>query len=281
MHCNSMPRFARSVLPILVVAGCAKSEQPPEQAPAQAAAPPTVHVVATDYAFQAPDTLPGGLTTLHLMNQGKEPHHLTIMQLAEGQTAADLAKMMSGPPPAGVVFIGGPNPAMPGGSAESTVNLKPGRYAMFCAIPSPDGKPHVMKGMIRELTVTAATTAVAEPVADVTLKLADYSFELSSPLTAGHHVIRVEDVGPQPHELVLVKLDSAKTVQQMLQWTEKMQGPPPGAFLGGVSLLSMGEAAFITLDLTPGDYGLICFFPDAKDNKPHFMHGMVKQITVM
>jgi hypothetical protein len=90
----------------------------------------------------------------------------------------------------------------------------------------------------------------------------------------------VENAGPQPHELVLVKLDSAKTVQQLVQWTEKMTGTPPGAFLGGVTMLSVGEVAFIPLDLTPGEYGLICFYGDAKDGKPHFMHGMMQQITV-
>jgi hypothetical protein len=25
----------------------------------------------------------------------------------------------------------------------------------------------------------------------------------------------------------------------------------------------------------------MCFFPDAKDMKPHFMHGMMKQVNVM
>ena len=27
-------------------------------------------------------------------------------------------------------------------------------------------------------------------------------------------------------------------------------------------------------------YALICFYPDAKDGKPHVMHGMLKEITV-
>ena len=278
---QSLLQHSRHLLPLLAALACAKAEKAPEQAPAQAAAPPTVHVIATDYAFNAPDTLASGLTTFHLMNEGKEPHHLTLMQLPEGQTAADLPKLMSGPPPANLIFLGGPNPAMPGASAEATVNLKPGHYVMFCGIPSPDGKPHVMKGMARELTVTASTTTVAEPASDVTLKLADYSFEPSTPLTSGHHVVRVENAGPQPHELVLVKLDSAKTVQQLVQWTEKMQGPPPGTFLGGITMLSVGEVGFIPLDLAPGEYGLICFYGDAKDGKPHFMHGMIKQITVM
>ncbi len=269
----------RYLLALVAGAACAKGEKT-EQAPVQAAAPPTVHVTATDYAFTAPDTLPAGLTTIHLMNEGKEAHHLVLLRLQEGQTIADFQKMMAGPPPTGMMLVGGPNPAIPAGSAEATINLKPGNYVMFCVIPGPDGQPHVMKGMVRPLTVTASTTTVAEPVADVTLKLSDYAFDFSTPLTAGHHVIRVEDAGPQPHELVLVKLDSAKTVEQFAQWTEKMTGPPPGTFLSGVTPMTAGEAAFITVDLTPGSYGLLCFFPDSKDNKPHLMHGMIKQITV-
>src|SRR5262249_45465843 len=75
--------------------------------------------------------------------------------------------------------------------------------------------------------------------------------------------------------------EPGKTVEQFVQWTEKMQGPPPGSFLAGVAPMSAGEASFITLDLSPGEYGLICFFPDSKDMKPHFMHGMMKQGTVM
>jgi hypothetical protein len=34
------------------------------------------------------------------------------------------------------------------------------------------------------------------------------------------------------------------------------------------------------VDFTPGDYGMVCFAPDLKDGKPHFVHGMVQQITV-
>ena len=37
---------------------------------------------------------------------------------------------------------------------------------------------------------------------------------------------------------------------------------------------------FITADFQPGRYALLCFIPDAKDGKPHFVHGMAKEITV-
>jgi hypothetical protein len=44
--------------------------------------------------------------------------------------------------------------------------------------------------------------------------------------------------------------------------------------------MAKGAAAYVTIDFTPGDYALVCFLPDAKDGKPHFTHGMVKQIHV-
>ena len=37
---------------------------------------------------------------------------------------------------------------------------------------------------------------------------------------------------------------------------------------------------YATIDFAPGEYGMICFFPDAKDGKPHFMHGMIRQFSV-
>jgi uncharacterized cupredoxin-like copper-binding protein len=234
-------------------------------------------VTATDYAFQAPDTLPSGVTTFHLMNEGKEAHHVVLvkMPLAEFQKAN-----LAGPPPADLVVMGGPNAAMPGGTAEATVDLLPGSYTIVCFIPSTDGKPHVMKGMARALEVTQGTSTAAMPAADITVKLTDYAFEITGPLTAGRHVVRVEDVGPQMHELVFVKLEPGKTVQEMAAWLEKPEGPAPGALINGASPMTPGMANTTTVDLTPGDYGLICFVSDSKDGKPHIAHGMVKQITV-
>jgi len=270
---------ARLMLPALVLAACAKTEPPAEQAAAapQPAAPAIVHVTATDYAFQAPDTLPSGVTTFHLMNEGKEAHHVVLvkMPLAEFQKANP-----GSPPPADLVVLGGPNAAMPGGIAEATVDLAPGSYTMVCFIPSTDGTPHAMKGMARGLEVTQGTSTATMPAADITVKLTDYAFEITGPLTAGHHVVRVEDAGPQMHELVLVKLEPGKTVQQMAAWLEKAEGPPPGTLINGASPMTAGVANTTTVDLTPGDYGLICFVSDAKDGKPHIAHGMFKQITV-
>jgi hypothetical protein len=275
MRMRGLPRL---ILPALLLAACGKTEPPAEQA---AAAPPPapnmVHVTATDYAFQAPDTLPSGVTTFHLMNEGKEPHHVVLLKLP----FADLQKVnLAGPPPPDLVVLGGPNAAPPGGTAEATVDLIPGSYTMVCLIPGADGKPHMMRGMARPLVVTQGSSTAAMPVADITVKLTDYAFEVTGPLTAGRHVVRVEDAGPQMHELVFVKLEPGKTVQQMVAWLEKPEGPPPGSLVNGAAPMTVGVVNTTTVDLSAGDYGLICFVSDSKDRKPHFAHGMIKQITV-
>ncbi|HKV52259.1 MAG TPA: hypothetical protein VJO52_13790, partial [Gemmatimonadaceae bacterium] len=118
------------------------------------------------------------------------------------------------------------------------------------------------------------------PNADATVTLADYSFTTAAPFTAGHHVIRVTNAGPQPHEIVLVKLEPGKTAKDFAQWAESMKGPPPGALAGGVAAFAPGDTVYFPADLTPGSYAFICFVPDSKDGKPHLAHGMMQDFVV-
>jgi uncharacterized cupredoxin-like copper-binding protein len=154
---------------------------------------------------------------------------------------------------------------------------------MICLIPSPDGVPHLMKGMVQPFQVTGTLdVAVVLPAADDTVRLADLGFEQSHPLTAGAHVIRVENGAQQPHELVLLQLGTGKKVADFARWatTGGMKGPPPAMPVGGVTVIEPGASGTFTANLAPGNYGLICFVPDAKDGKPHLAHGMMKDITV-
>jgi uncharacterized cupredoxin-like copper-binding protein len=141
--------------------------------------------------------------------------------------------------------------------------------------------PHIAKGMMKPLTVTPVANAnMTEPTADVTMTLSDYAFAFSKPLAPGRQMIKVENVAAQPHEVVLVQLDSGKTLEDLGKWVQDFKGPPPGKPLGGIPAFMPGKNTYFEVNLTPGTYGLICFVPDAKDRKPHFMHGMSQQITV-
>jgi uncharacterized cupredoxin-like copper-binding protein len=244
-----------------------------------------VTITAKDYSFDAPARLPAGATTMHLVNQGKELHHAQLVRLEDGKTMEDLAQVLKnpGPPPSWIKFVGGPNAVAPGGKANATSVLEPGRYAYLCFVFGPDGVIHAAKGMMQPFEVTGEVTAAkAElPAAEVTIKMADYTFEPTKPLTPGRHTIRVENAGPQPHELALLKLAPGKNVEDFALWAEGgMKGPPPAEPIGGIVFLDQGGSGTFTADLTAGDYGLICFVPDAKDGKPHLAHGMMKTIKV-
>jgi plastocyanin len=249
---------------------------------AGAGAASVVTITATDFAFDAPAEVPGGLTTIRLVNQGPSLHHVQLIKLDEGKTVDDMVAALKagGPPPKWASMAGGPNPPEPGSTSNVTMQLEPGNYAMVCFVPAADGMPHVMKGMMRPLKVTGPSRAAAEPASDVTVNLVDYDFQLSQPLTAGRHTIRIENGGGQPHELAILHLKPGKTPEDFGKWGEKPVGPAPAALLGGVSAIMPGTHVFVTADLPPGDYAFICFVPDMKDGAPHFTHGMAKKFTV-
>jgi uncharacterized cupredoxin-like copper-binding protein len=243
----------------------------------------TVTVTARDFAFDAPATIPAGVTTIHLVNQGKEIHHVQVLKFEQGKTLSDFMAVLKGggPPPAWAIEVGGPNAPAPSAEANATLTLDAGDYAFVCLVDTPDHVPHIMKGMARSFTVNPATGVIAaEPTPDATVILSDYSFTLSKPLTAGTHTIKIENTGAQPHEIEIVRLDSGKTVDDVLKWAATYKGAPPATPVGGMSGIAPGRHGFFTVDLPAGEYGLICFYPDMKDGKPHFMHGMKQQFKI-
>ncbi|HEX6644236.1 MAG TPA: hypothetical protein VF037_06145, partial [Gemmatimonadales bacterium] len=260
----------RSLLPLsLLVAGAL--------ACATDAEPNVMTVTARDFAFEAPDTVAAGLTTIRLQNQGPEFHHVQLIRLEDGHTHAEFFEaLQGGPPPAWVREVGGPNTPMPGGTSEATLTLEPGNYVIVCFIPSPDGVMHVAKGMSHPFVVgggDAAARPAAAPAPDVVATLTDYDFTFSDSLRAGRQVVRVRNDAAQPHEMFIVRLNEGVTPDQFASWVETQDGPPPAEPIGGTTAIANGLSNDLELDLAPGEYLLICFVPDASDGRPHLAHG--------
>ena len=246
----------------------------------------TVH--AKDFSFDAPESVPAGWTTFHLINDGPNFHHIQLVRLDSGKTAQDLDAAMKnpGPPPRWAVFVGGPNAPSPGSSSDATLNLTPGNYVLLCMVDIPAHVPHAAKGMVRPLTVTAASgTPAAEPNADVTISESDYKFDIPATISAGNHTFKVVNSGPQPHEVEIIRLAPGKTMKDFGEfmakaYADKVDGPPPGDGIGGITAMIPGATEYFTANMTPGNYVMICFVPDGKDGKPHSDHGMVKEFTI-
>jgi uncharacterized cupredoxin-like copper-binding protein len=255
--------------------------------PAQPA-PQVLTITAMDYAFRAPATVPAGVTTVRLVNRGTQLHHVQLNRLEDGRTVQDMLREWKPgvPTPSYMTGDGGPTAAMGGQTLEGVVVLQPGRYALICWVPAPDGQLHVHKGMFTQLEVAGNEPVTATPPvlprADVTITMLDYGYHVPA-MRAGRRVIRVFNAGPQAHELVMVRLAPGHTARHAAEWAERGQtGTAPGAMIGGVAALTPGGVAQFTATLTPGEYALICFVPDQRDGRghPHTARGMIRQLSI-
>ncbi|WP_447983992.1 hypothetical protein [Nitrospira sp. Nam74] len=253
------------------------------------AAPPTdpapVVFEAHDYGFTGPDRIPAGVTSVQIVNQGQDLHHIQLIKLLQGKTAADFSAALKADPsrvPQWAKFIGGPNAVVPGGKSVATMNLMEGNYLLICIIPDKQGVPHMALGMQKALSVKGGKSAlVSEPKAGTTITLRDFEFALSQPITSGMHTIEVMNHGTQPHEVVVVQLAPGASALDFVKAVEPGgSGPPPGKPIGGLVGIETGDHAFFTAQFEPGRYGLICFFPDAATSQPHFARGMTTEFTV-
>ena len=106
-----------------------------------------------DHAFQAPDTVPAGLTMITLENLGALRHEVIVARLKEGRALADMMAGKTLPERLamqdailGMVFAEA-GQRSPG---RLVADLSPGRsYVLICAVTDPPGTPpHSQQGMV-------------------------------------------------------------------------------------------------------------------------------------
>jgi hypothetical protein len=123
-----------------------------------------VRVVSSDYALQAPDSVPAGVTEFVVENRGRVPHEMVIGLLRTGMGSREMVaaarenvrlrvlsdRYLTGPP-YGAIF------AWPGATSAGrmTVDLRKGeRYALLCTLrDSTEAPQHAALGMVRVLSV--------------------------------------------------------------------------------------------------------------------------------
>lgn len=248
----------------------------------------SIDFVAMDYAFRGPASVTAGMHSITLRNTGTRLHHVQLYRLEEGKRLSDLFpilyrnKGIAGAP-SWAVPAGGPSAALPGQTIRVRQALAPGRYAAICWIPAPDGQLHFMKGMMMEFEVVAPTGSArtAEPVANLRATLREYSVNFDAAPSAGRHTIRIENAGRQAHEFLLVRLAPGKSVDDVAHWSERGQeGASPVEEWSGVAGLRPGGVAWLDVNLRRGSYAIFCLSPDARDGRPHLLHGFRMTFTV-
>lgn len=137
-----------------------------------------VEVSMVDFDFAMPETVPAGPAVWKVSNDGMQPHHVVLFGVPDGTTedefmTALMAEMgpppdaaspeamdgmdMASPAPGGlnpedVTEAGGTMIVSAGLATWVELDLAPGTYVAVCFLPTPDGTPHVMLGMVQLFT---------------------------------------------------------------------------------------------------------------------------------
>ena len=117
-------------------------------------------IVATDFAFDAPDSVPAGKVEFQLENAGKQPHVAIFVELLKGKTVDDVVNYIEenglrGRPPSWARLVRKAEGfAKPGNTTTFSGTFTPGTYAMLCPVPDKETKKaHAELGMTAGLTV--------------------------------------------------------------------------------------------------------------------------------
>jgi uncharacterized cupredoxin-like copper-binding protein len=137
----------------------------------------------------------------------------------------------------------------------------------------------ILSGCVAAASSQATTGA---PIPEITIQAADYSFEAPAQIEAGPVKINLVNNGQEPHHAQIVRLNDGVTPEQL---QTALQEDPVAALalaiaVGGPGVIDPGLSSQVTLELSPGQYVLLCFVP-GHDGVPHLAKGMVRPIEVV
>lgn len=269
-----------------------------------------VEIIASDYAFEAPEEIQSGWTKIRFINEGEQFHLLLFSRMPVGKnidnylteagipynklwylirdgkaTPEKMKESMEEIPDwfNEVKFMGGAGLVMPGGEAETTINLPPGYYVLECYAKTEEGEIHFMEGMARPILVTDSSSGVLPPKADIFVTIENDNMKVQGDLTSGKQVVEV-NVAEKPdnalgHNVHLARLEPGVNLQEVVQWMNwfspnGLRSPSPAnvTFIGGMHFLPINSIGYFTIDFSPGRYLFI--------SGPTAHQGVMKEITI-
>ena len=212
-----------------------------------------------EYSFSGvPSSLQAGTTRIDVSNEGKQFHVVNLARLDRGRTIDDLKRALaasSAETPTWLHDEGGVDVLGPGRSTTLTTALAPGRYAVICFLPAPDGQPHFSKGMLSRVFDVTGNSGDDLPDADATVTAGAKGFDVPS-LKAGDRTLELRNRDGVDHEFFFIHVPEGKTVadvQKLFAAADATLKPPyPVDFLGGAIKVGAGRSATLHVDLPAG-----------------------------
>jgi hypothetical protein len=177
-----------------------------------------------------------------------------------------------------------------GGVTQVVVDLTPGEWIAWS-----DDFESPQEPVFFEVT-GEMPAELPEPESSATITMGEYVIEVTEgELTAGQQVIRIDNIGAQPHFIGWFQLPAGTTEEQIQTILDEEQqametGTPPVYSdlnpeedlmpVTFTATQSSNTSIWITVDVQAGTHGLACFFPDIQDGMPHANHGMYTVIEI-
>ena len=135
---------------------------------------------------------------------------------------------------------------------------------------------------VSALDLYAVSPDVPDGYTTYDMTLDEFAFGLDSDVKSGKDAFALKNIGQQPHEAILAKLDPGVDLMQALQSPDQPEGVE---VIGGASNIQPGDSynLVFTEPLEPGRYAFVCFMPDLTEGAngtPHAFQGMVKEFTI-
>lgn len=250
---------------------------------------PALTITVTDDGFVIPEGTVAGRYAVTVANESTTPSHSSLGLLPEGTDPDMVAEAMTSDSedvPQWVLdtrWVGLPDWGMPGESRTGIVDFLPGTYLGF----SP------FLGWFNLIEIGGAAFEAADPIADVSVELVEMGFDWShETVPAGPQLLKVTNIGTTLHDIQFLAVPDGTTVDHAMEafMVEDAGGTPspdnPLANIGdefapaaATSIVAPGVTTWISLDLAPGSYLVMCPLP-FPSGPPHAFLGMMEIVTV-
>lgn len=238
-----------------------------------------VPVTVRTGSITAPDSVSPGWRRVHV-DETEGEHIVIVFRLpASNDVPAFVAALDSAPAtPRPGLAIGGPEV---GAQGDVIVHLTPGVYVLACVRRGEDGHRHAGRGESKIVYVRPAAAAdsafAAPPPSTQTVRMVDFAYVGSEHWAPGAQLLRIENTGPQDHQVRVARLRAGGTLQA---WMTADDPDTVATTIVGMARVGAGEVAYLPIDLTPGSYIAYCLVTDGATKRPHVELGMLRAIQV-
>lgn len=127
-----------------------------------------------------------------------------------------------------------------------------------------------------------SSDANTNSIAQIKIDATDFSYAAPDTIPAGWVRVKLTNSGKEPHHVQFLRLNDDITLEAFQAALQEGPGAEMAVskLMGGVGAIAPQGSDQAVLNLTAGEYVIICFIPSPSDNVPHLAKGMVKTLMV-